>query len=104
MLRTSLSDSQRADLHALRRTALPPVARDRLEMVLLSAAGWSPPRSAAHLGRYPQTVRTAPRACRRRGTPAPYPGRPGPEPDHARRGRALGLLRGLLGQGRPWAP
>ena len=47
MLRTPLTDSQRAELQALRRADLPAVARDRLEMVLLSDAGWSPPRIAA---------------------------------------------------------
>ena len=53
MLRTSLTDAQRSELQTLRRTDLPAVTRDRLEMVLLSAAGWSPPRIAAHLDRCP---------------------------------------------------
>jgi DNA polymerase III alpha subunit len=35
----------------------PPDARDRIKMGLLSAAGWSPPRSAAHLGCHAKTVR-----------------------------------------------
>jgi putative transposase len=97
MIRIQLDDAARSELQALRRTA-----RDRLEMVLLSAAGWSPPRIAAHLGRYPQTVRKALHDFRRRGTPALYPDRPGPAPDHARRDRVVGLLRELLGQDRTW--
>jgi putative transposase len=102
MLRTSLSDSQRTELHALRRTDLPAVARDRLEMVLLSAAGWSPPRIAAHLHRHPHTVRSALTGFRDRGIAAFYPDKPGPEPDHARRVAVTGKLAELLGQDRTW--
>jgi hypothetical protein len=102
MIRIQLDDHTRTQLQALRRTALPAAARDRLEMVLLSAAGWSPPRIAAHLGRYPQTVRKLLHDFLRRGTPAFYPDRPGPDPDDARRQRLTGLLRELLGQDRTW--
>ena len=102
MIRIQLDDSSRSELQALRRTALPPTARDRLEVVLLSEAGWSPPRIAAHLRRYPQTVRKALHDFRRRGTAAFHPDRPGPAPDAARRDRILGLLRDLLGQDRTW--
>jgi putative transposase len=102
MIRIQLTDVTRGELLALRRTALTAVARDRLEMVLLSAAGWSPPRIAAHLGRYPQTVRKALHDFQRRGPQAFYPDRPGPAPDAARRDRLLGLLRDLLGQDRTW--
>jgi transposase len=102
MLRTSLSDSQRIGLHALRRTDLPAVARDRLEMVLMSAAGWSPPRIAAHLGRHPHTVRAALKGFAARGTAAFYPDAPGPDPDHARRAAVTGKLSDLLGQDRTW--
>ena len=59
MIRTTLTEAQRSELQALRRTDLPAVARDRLEMVLLSAVGWSPPRLGKHLGRHPHTVRAA---------------------------------------------
>jgi transposase len=50
MYRVTLTDAQREELH--RRVHAPGVAprtRDRLEMVRLSAAGWSPPKIAAHL-------------------------------------------------------
>src|SRR5687767_1946787 len=102
MLRTSLTDSQRAELQALRRTDLPAVARDRLEMVFLSDAGWSPPRIAAHLGRHPHTVRAALHGFTARGTAAFYPEPPGPDPDHARRASVTGKLAALLGQDRTW--
>ena len=102
MLRTSLTDSQRSELQALRRTDLPAVARDRLEMVLMSAAGWSPPRIAAHLGRHPHTVRAALKGFAARGTAAFYPDQPGPDPDHDRRADVTGRLAALLGQDRSW--
>jgi putative transposase len=50
MYRVSLTDAQRQELH--RRTHEPgvmPRTRDRLEMVRLSAAGFSIPKIAAHL-------------------------------------------------------
>jgi transposase len=102
MLRTSLTDAQRNELNALRRTDLPAVARDRMEMVLLSAAGWSPPRIATHLGRHPHTVRAALKGYAARGTAAFYPDAPGPDPDHARRVEVTARLRELLGQDRTW--
>jgi DNA-binding CsgD family transcriptional regulator len=68
MLRTSLTDSQRTELQALRRTDLPAVSRDRLEMVLMSATGWSPPEIAGHLGRHPHTVRAAIKGSCSRGS------------------------------------
>lgn len=102
MLRTLLSDSQRSELQALRRTDLPAVSRDRLEMVLMSAAGWSPPRIAEHLGRHPHTVRAAINGFAARGTAAFYPDAPGPDPDHDRRAAVTGRLSELLGQDRTW--
>jgi transposase len=102
MLRISLSDSQRAELHAVRRTDLPAVARDRLEMVLLSAAGWSPPRIATYLGRHPHTVRAALHGFADRGVKAFTPETPGPDPNHARRDQVTARFRDLLGQDRTW--
>src|SRR5215813_8959267 len=102
MLRTSVTDAQRSELQALRRTDLPAVARDRLEMVLLSDAGWSPPKIAGHLGRHPHTVRAALKGFGQRGTAAFYPDQPGPDPDHARRAAVTGKLAELLGQDRTW--
>jgi transposase len=71
-------------------------------MVLLSAAGWSPPRFAGHLRYSTQTVRTVLRDYRDRGVTALCPRRTGPAPDIARRQRVLDLLRQLLAQGRTW--
>ena len=102
MLRIHLTDTHRSELQALRRTDLPAVARDRLEMVFLSDAGWSPPRIASHLGRHPHTVRAALKGFTDRGAAAFYPDAPGPDPDHARRATVTGKLSALLGQDRTW--
>jgi putative transposase len=67
MLRILLTDPQRSELHALRRTDLPAVPRERVEMVFLSDAGWSPPAIADHLGRHPHTVRAVLHRFRDRG-------------------------------------
>lgn len=50
MYRVALTDAQREELHRRAHApGIPPRTRDRLEMVRLSAAGWSPPKIAAHL-------------------------------------------------------
>jgi transposase len=102
MLRIQLTDSQRSELQVLRRSDLPAVARDRLEMVSLSDAGWSAPRIAEHLGRHPHTVRAAIKGFNGRGTQAFFPDAPGPDPDHERRATVTGKLAQLLGQERTW--
>ena len=102
MLRIQLDDVTRGELQALRRTDLPPSSRDRLEMVLLSDAGWSAPRIAAHLRCHPHTARKALRLFRQQGAAGFARRRPGPPPDQARRGRVTGLLADLLGQERTW--
>src|SRR5262245_7580352 len=102
MLRIALTDAQRTELHALRRPDLPPVARERLEVVLLSAAGWSAPRIARHLGCHPHTSRAALRGLAARGVAAFYPDRPGPEPDHARRATGTGKPAARLARDRTW--
>jgi hypothetical protein len=102
MIRVRLDDPTRAELHRLRRTDLPAAVRTRLEVVLLSDAGWSAPRLAAHLGVHPHTARAALKGFAARGSAALHPDRPGPEPDHDRRADVTGRLRGLLGQDRTW--
>src|SRR5579871_4873991 len=97
MLRINLTDSARDELRRLRRQpGVTARARDRAEMVLLVAAGWSAPRVAAHLGCCPAAVRSALRPYRAGGADALAPRRTGPPPDLARRERVTGLLRGLL--------
>jgi transposase len=58
MYRITLTEAQRLDLQ--RRTRDPGLSattRDRLEMVRLSAAGWSIPQIARHFDQHEQTVR-----------------------------------------------
>ena len=102
MLRIHLTDVQRSELQSLRRTDLPAVARDRLEMVFLSDAGWSPPAIAAHLGRHRHPVGSALTGVHGRGPAAFHPDKPGPEPDHGRRATVTAKLSELLGQERTW--
>jgi len=102
MIRIQLDATTRAELQALRRSALPGKVRDRLEIVLLSDAGWSPPRIARHLGCHPHTSRAVLRGFRDRGQPALWPDRPGPAPDQPRRQAVAEVLRSLLAQERTW--
>ena len=102
MIRIQLDDATRTQLQALRHTDLSPSARDRLEMALLSDAGWSAPRIAEHLGCHPHTARKALRLFRQQGAAGFARRRPGPPPDQARRDRVTGLLADLLGQERTW--
>lgn len=102
MIRIQLDEATRSELQALRHSAPSPKVRDRLEMVLLSAAGWSPPRIADFLGCDPQTVRKVLHGFRQRGPAALTPRPPGPAPDAARREHRTGLLRDLLAQDRTW--
>jgi transposase len=81
MFRVVLSEGERVELR--RRAHEPgvrPVVRDRLEMVQLSAAGWSVPHIAQHLGFHEQTVRRYVKTYLGQGfaglAPRPHPGRP----------------------------
>jgi len=102
MLRITLDDATRDELRTLRRTALAPKVRDRIEMVTLSDAGWSAPRIAGHLDYHPQTVRDLLRSFAARGAAALHPFRSGPAPDAHRLEEVTGALRQLLGQRRTW--
>lgn len=102
MIRVSITDTTRVELHALRRTDLPAKVRDRVEMVLSSDAGWSAPRIAAHLGYCGHTVRGILRDFNARGLPALYPKKTGPAPDAARREQVTAHLHRLLGEDRTW--
>src|SRR3954469_6018574 len=98
MIRVHLDETTREELQALREQGLPARVRDRLEMVLLSAAGWSSPRIALHLGCHHHTARAASKGFLREGAASLWPDKPGPDPDLARRERVTSLLRELLGQ------
>jgi transposase len=103
MIRLTLSDSEHAAVQALRRDrTLTPAERDRVEMVLLSAVGWPPPRIATHLGYHAVTVRAVLKRFPRTGPDGLRRGRPGPPPDTTRRARVTAALDALLGQDRTW--
>lgn len=102
MIRIYLDDAIRDELQTLRRQPLPPRVRDRIEMVVLSDAGWSAPRIAKHLGYCGQTVRDALRGFLARGLEALYPFRSGRTPDIAHQNRVAEQLRQLLAEDRTW--
>jgi putative transposase len=102
MIRIHLEDATRDKIRALRRKSVPPKVRDRIEMLTLSDAGWSPPRIAEHLGCCGQTVRDLLRDFLARGTDALYPRRTGPAPDTGRRDRVARELRLSLAEDRTW--
>ncbi len=102
MILVHLDEATRDELHQLRRQELPARTRDRLEMVSLSSAGWSPARIAAHLGYCTPTVRGVLKDFLGRGTAALFPRRTGPPPDLDRRRQVTGALADLLGQDRTW--
>src|SRR4051812_9866078 len=102
MIRPYIDDATRDELQVLRRQTLPPKVRDRLEMVTLSDAGWSPPRIAKHLGYCGQTVRDTLHGFLARGLDALYPFRSGPAPNIAHQDRLAEQLRRLLAEDRTW--
>ena len=103
MRRTRLSETQRAELQAARHDpTLTPWERDRVEMLLLSAAGWSPPRIAAHFGCSVKPVHTVLDAYPLRGLSAVRRQRPGRKPNAARREAVTSALTTLLADDRTW--
>jgi transposase len=103
MITLTLTPEQRAAVQALRHDrTLRPAERDRVEMVLLSAAGWSPPRIAGHLACHPATVRQALKRFATTGPAAFRWRQPGPPKDIARRQQVCSALDRLLGADRTW--
>jgi putative transposase len=103
MIRVTLTDEQRGAVQAARRDpTLSPAERDRVEMVLLSAAGWSPPTIAQHLGYCAATVRTVLQGFGTRGLGSLRRQRPGPPKNVARRAQVTTALDELLAQERTW--
>lgn len=103
MIHVHLTDDERAVVQALRRDpSLMPAERDRVELLLLSDAGWSPPQIARHLGCHAVTVRSVLKRFAVGGPACVRRGRPGPLPDMARREAVTTALDALLGQDRTW--
>lgn len=103
MIHLELTAEQRAGIQALRRDpTLRPAERDRVEMVVLSAEGWSPPRIARHLDCHPATVRQALKRFATAGTAALRWRQPGPPKDMARRQQVCAALDRLLSADRTW--
>jgi putative transposase len=103
MLRITLTPDQRAAVQAARRDpTLTPLERDRVEMVLLSTMGWSPPAIAQHLDYHATTVRTALKRFAACGLPGLWHQQPGPPPNTARREQVTQALDRLLDQPRTW--
>jgi transposase len=71
-------------------------------MILLSAAGWGPPRIASHLRCHPETVRRLLKRFQHAGIAALRQRRTGPPPDVARRQQVTAVLDRLLAQDRTW--
>ncbi len=103
MIRANLTPETRDAVQALRRDAtLSPAERDRVEMILLSDAGWSPPRIADHLNYHAKTVRLVLRRYQEQGLASLRYRCPGPPPDKARREQVTSALDQLLSQNRTW--
>ena len=103
MIRVSLSDDERAAVQAARRDpTLTPPERDRVEMVWLSADGWSPPAIAAHFEYCAATVRTVLKHFPTTGVAGLRRRSSGPPPNLARRAQVTAALARLLGQERTW--
>jgi putative transposase len=103
MIHVDLTPEQRGAVQALRRDPrLRPSERDRVEMILLSAEGWSSPRIGNHLGCHPATVRQAIKRFAADGAASLRWRRPGPPKDEGRRRQVCSTLDRLLGQDRTW--
>jgi transposase len=103
MLRVTLTADDQTALQRRRRDpSLSPLERDRVEIVLLAAAGWPAPRIAAHLGRCGPTVRTTLHRFTAGGSDGLRQQRTGPPPDTARREQVTAALGTLLDEERTW--
>ncbi len=103
MLRVTLSRTDEEALQTLYRDpGLTPLERDRLEILRLSAVGFSPPRIATHLNCHPETVRRLLKRVQQDGIAGVRQRRPGPPPDAVRRTQVATALDGLLQQDRTW--
>jgi transposase len=103
MIRLTLTDTERAAVRALRHDpTVRLLERDRVEMVLLSDAGWAVPRIAGHLTCHPATVRGVLKRFRADGVASLRRSPPGPPPDTTRRAQVETTLEALLDEERTW--
>ena len=103
MIRVTLTDPERTAVQALRRDpTLRPPERDRVEMVLLSATGWTVPAIADHLGYCAATVRTVLKQFTPTDLISLRRQRPGPPKDLARAEQVLAVLNRRLDEPRTW--
>ncbi len=102
MLRTELDGRGWRRLRTISQSACAPWVRDRIEMLLLSARGWSPPDIGSYLDYDPRTVRSVLRAYQKQGVAALERQRPGPQPRAVHGHRVQRALRALLGRRRTW--
>lgn len=94
MWRIMLTSEQAAERPELRRDpTLKPAERDRVEMVALSAAGWSVAQIAAHLQSHAETVRRVFRRWPKAGWAVVRRESPGPAPAIERRTQIESALR-----------
>ncbi|HIM18065.1 MAG TPA: helix-turn-helix domain-containing protein [Dehalococcoidia bacterium] len=97
----TIDADQRPQVQELRLgSTLKPAERDRVEMILLSDAGWSPPAIATHLGYCSATTRRVLRGFQIDGIKGLRRNRPGPPPDTDRRHRVQSALSDPLSRGR----
>src|SRR5919202_5679062 len=103
MIRLTLTDPERTAVQVLRRDpTLRPAERDRVEMVLLSAAGWTVPAIARHLGYCAATVRAVLKQFTATDLTSLRRQRPGPPKDWARAARVTTALNRRLDEPRKW--
>lgn len=103
MLRIKFTDEQARELAVWRREpSLKPAERDRVEMLALSASGWTVAQIATHLGCSLETVRRLFRRFPSEGWRAVRHEAPGPAPDVERRHQVEAALEALLQQERAW--
>ena len=103
MLRITLTEAERLAVRDARHdSTIRPRERDRVEMVLLSDAGWAVPRIAAHLACHPATVHGVLKRWQTAGLASLRRAPPGPAPNGARRTAVETALGALLDEDRTW--
>lgn len=103
MIRVTLPPREQAAVQALRRDpTLSPAERDRVEMILLSATGWTVPTIGRHLGYCAATVRTVLKQFTPTDLTTVRRKRPGPPKDLERADQVRTTLKRRLDEPRTW--